>query len=29
MRFRLYGHKQWGMLDRLAYDDVLAIARAQ
>ena len=29
MRFRLYGHREWGMLDRLPYDDVLAIATAQ
>jgi ATP-dependent DNA helicase RecQ len=29
MRFRLYGHRDWGMLERLPYDDVLAIAKAQ
>ncbi len=29
MRFRLYGHRDWGMLGRLPYDDVLAIAIAQ
>lgn len=29
MRYRLYSHREWGMLERLPYDDVLAIARAQ
>ncbi len=29
MRYRLYNHPSWGMLDRLPYDDVLACARAQ
>lgn len=29
MRYRLYSHESWGMLERLPYDDVLAYARAQ
>lgn len=29
MRYRLYQHRDWGMLGRLSYDEVLAIAEAQ
>ncbi len=29
MRYRLYAHTSWGMLERLPYDDVLAYTRAQ
>jgi len=29
MRFRLYSNKRWGMLARMSYEDVVAIARAQ
>lgn len=29
MRYRLYSHDSWGMLERLPYDDVLACTRAQ
>lgn len=29
MRYRLYGHAQWGMLDRLPYEQVLHYATAQ
>ena len=29
MRYRLYSHESWAMLDRLPYDDVLAYTRAQ
>jgi len=29
MRYRLYKHDLWGLLDRLPYDDVLAYTRAQ
>ena len=29
MRYRLYSHAQWGMLQRLPYDQVLAYARVQ
>ena len=29
MRYRMYSHDSWGMLGRLAYDDVLAYTRVQ
>lgn len=29
MRYRLYSHKSWGLLGRMAYDDVLAYTQAQ